>query len=160
MALLFTKTSPKQGFWTMNMSLFDQFQKMFSPKQLTVLSVSLVNGRLKAMSILNDSVHQTWEMPGFIRNFEPLHQAISDAIHHTQFPGTHISILVEDQRFISLSFQLPTMPLTDLLPIRCNDARAFLAPMLQCVQTEVCQLGCLFVTVNGKYAAFVFGTLR
>ena len=117
MALLFTKTSPKQGFWPTNMNLSDQFQKMFSPKQLTVLSVSLVNGRLKAMSILNDSVQQTWEMPGFIRNFESLYQAISDAIHHTQFLGTHISILIEDQRFITLSFHLPVMPLTDLLPI-------------------------------------------
>ena len=117
MALLFTKISPKQGFWPTSMNLSDQFQKMFSPKQLTVLSVSLVNGRLKAMSILNDSVQQTWEMPGFIRNFESLHQAISDAIHHTQFLGTHISILIEDQRFITLSFHLPVMPLTDLLPI-------------------------------------------
>ena len=107
MALPFTKISPKQGFWPTIMNLSDRFQNMFLPKQLTVLSVSLVNGRLKAMSILNDSVHQTWEMPGFIRNFEPLHQAISDAIHHTQFLGTHISILVEDQRFISLSVSTP-----------------------------------------------------
>jgi hypothetical protein len=76
-----------------------------------------VNGRLKAMAFTNNSVQQTWEMPGFIRSFKSLQQAISDAIHHTQFLGTHISILVEDQRFISLTFQLPVMALTDLLPI-------------------------------------------
>jgi len=99
------------------MNCSDAFRNRFFRKQHSVLSVSLVNGRLKAMSILNDSVHQTWEMPGLIRSFESLNQAISDAIHHTQFLGTHISILVEDQRFISLSFHLPTMPLTDLLPI-------------------------------------------
>jgi hypothetical protein len=96
MALSFTKISPKQGFWPTNINLSNHFQNMLLPKH---------------------SVHQTWERPGFIRSYEPLHQAISDAIHHTQFLGSHISILVEDQRFISLSFQLPTMSLTDLLPI-------------------------------------------
>lgn len=117
MPLLFSKTFTKQSFWPSVMNLADQFRNRFSREQLTILSVSLVNGRLKAMAIINDSVHQTWEMPGFIRSSESLQQAISDAIHHTQFPGTRISILVEDQRFISLTFQLPTMLLTDLLPI-------------------------------------------
>jgi hypothetical protein len=117
MALRFIKTSLNQSFWPTIMNCSDAFRNRFFRKQHSVLSVSLVNGRLKAMSILNDSVHQTWEMPGLIRSFESLNQAISDAIHHTQFLGTHISILVEDQRFISLSFHLPTMPLTDLLPI-------------------------------------------
>ena len=99
------------------MNLSDHFQNMFLSKELTILSVSLVNGRLKAMSITKGSVVQTWERPGFIRGIEPLRQAISDAIHHTQFLGTHISILVEDQRFITLTVQLPAMPLMDLLPI-------------------------------------------
>ena len=117
MALLFTKTSLNQSFWPTIMNCSDAFRNRFFRKQHSVLSVSLVNGRLKAMTILNDSVQQTWEMPGFIRNFKSLHQAISEAIHHTQFLGTHTSILVEDQRFMSLTFHLPTMPLTDLLPI-------------------------------------------
>ena len=47
----------------------------------------------------------------------------------------------------------------DLFPVGGNDAGAFLAPVLQCVQAEIRQLGCLLVTVDGKYAAFVFGTM-
>ena len=117
MDLPFTKNSLNQSFWPTIMNCSDAFRNRFFRKQHSVLSVSLVNGRLKAMTILNASVQQTWEMPGFIRNFKSLHQAVSDAIHYTQFLGTHISILVEDQRFMSLTFHLPTMPLTDLLPI-------------------------------------------
>jgi hypothetical protein len=97
--------------------LSNTFRNAILHKRLTVLSVSLLNGRFKAMSIINNSVHQTWEMPGYILRYEALRQAISDAIHHTQFPGTHISILVEDQRFINLTLQPPVMPLADLLPI-------------------------------------------
>lgn len=113
----FTKSSPNPRFRSTIMGLSDQFHKTFSRKRLTVLSVSLVNGRFRAMSIINESIHRSWERPGVILRSEALHQAISDAIHHTQFPGTHISILVEDQQFMTLTLQLPAMPLTDLLPI-------------------------------------------
>jgi len=84
---------------------------------MTVLSVSLVNGRFKAMSIINDSIHQSWERPGVVINSDALRQAFADAIHHTQYPGTHIAVLVEDQRCMPLTLQLPVMPLPDLLPI-------------------------------------------
>jgi hypothetical protein len=117
MALPFTKISPKQGFRPTIRKLSYTFRNTLFHKQLTVLSVSLLNGRFKAMSIINDSIHESWEMPGFIMRSEALRQAISDAIHYTQFPGTHISILVEDQRFINLTLQLPAMALADLLPI-------------------------------------------
>ena len=117
MTFPFTTISPKQGFRPTIRKLSDTFRNTLFHKRLTVLSVSLLNGRFKAMSIINDSIHQTWEMPGFIMRSEALCQAISDAIHHTQFPGTHISILVEDQRFITLTLQLPAMALADLLPI-------------------------------------------
>ncbi|MFA9563042.1 MAG: hypothetical protein ACERKU_11970, partial [Nitrospirota bacterium] len=117
MALPFTKISPKQGFRPTIRKLSDRFRNTILRKRLTVLSVSLLNGRFKAMSIINDSIQESWEMPGYILRYEALRQAISDAIHHTQFPGTHISILVEDQRFITLTLQPPVMVLADLLPI-------------------------------------------
>ncbi len=117
MPLSFTTISSKQGFRPTILSLSDLFQKTFLPKGLTVLSMSLINGRFKAMSIINDSIHRSWERPGVIMKSEALRQAISDAIHHTQYPGTHIAVLVEDQRCITLTLQLPAMPLTDLLTI-------------------------------------------
>jgi hypothetical protein len=117
MAFSFTRTSLKQGFPSTIGNISDVFRKTFLSKRLTVLSVSLVNGRFKAMSIINDSIHQSWERPGVIIKPEALRQAIADAIHHTQYPGTHIAVLVEDQRCMPLTLQLPVMPLTDLLPI-------------------------------------------
>ena len=69
------------------------------------------------MSIINDSIHQSWERPGVIIKPEALRQAIADAIDHTHYTGTHIAVLVEDQRCMPLTLQLPVMPLTDLLPI-------------------------------------------
>ncbi len=42
-------------------------------------------------------------------------EAISEAIQRTQFPGSHISILVEDPRFMTLTLQLPAMPTADLV---------------------------------------------
>lgn len=69
------------------------------------------------MSIVNDTIDQSWERPGVIVNLALLQSAISDAIHYTQFPGTRISILVEDRRCLSLTLQLPSMSLADLAPI-------------------------------------------
>ena len=112
-----TISSAKHRFRPTIRKLSDRFRNTIFHKRLTVLSVSLLNGRFKAMSIINDSIHESWEMPGYILRYEALRQAISDAIHHTQFPGTHISILVEDQRFITLTLQPPVMALADLLPI-------------------------------------------
>ena len=117
MAFSFTTTSLQQGFPATLRNLSEQFRKTILSKRLTVLSVSLVNGRFKAMSIINDSIHQSWERPGVVIKPEALRQAISDAIHHTHYPGTHIAVLVEDHRCMTLTLQLPAMPLTDLLPI-------------------------------------------
>ena len=117
MAVPFTTTSLKKYFRPAIMNLADKFQHPFLHKRLTVLSISLVNGRFKAMSIINDSIHQSWERPGVILKPEAFRQAIADAIHQTQFSGTHISLLVEDPRFITQTLQLPAMELTDLLLI-------------------------------------------
>ena len=117
MTFPFTKISTKESLHTTIMKLPIKIHDRLFRKHLTALSVSLVNGRFKAMSIINDTIHQGWEKPGFTMRADALRQAISDAIQHTEFPGSQISILVEDQRFAALTLQLPIMSLTDLLPI-------------------------------------------
>ena len=117
MVLSLTHNSLEKYFWPTIMDLSDRFRHSISRKGLTVLSVSLVNGRFRAMSIVNDTIDQSWERPGVILKLALLQQAISDAIHYTQFPGTRISILVEDRRCLSLTLQLPIIPITDLVPI-------------------------------------------
>ncbi|MDH4192654.1 MAG: hypothetical protein OEY80_01450 [Nitrospirota bacterium] len=89
---------------------------LLSNKQ-PILSVSLLNGRFKALSIINNSIHLGWEKPGMVVSPHMLRQALQEAIHHTEFSGTQIAMMFEDPRFISRTLQLPPMFLTDLLPI-------------------------------------------
>lgn len=112
-----TMNALKEGFWPTILNLSDQFRKRFSHQPLTILSVSLVNGRFRAMSIINNSIQKSWEKPGILLRSKGLYQAISDAINHTEFPGTHLSILLEDSRCMNFTVQLPEMPVTDLIPI-------------------------------------------
>ena len=46
-----------------------------------------------------------------------LSHALQEVIHHSQFSGSHIVMLVEDPRFVTRTLQLPPMLSTDLLPI-------------------------------------------
>ena len=83
----------------------------------TVLSVSLLNRRFKAVSITNNAIHLGWEKPDLVESLDMLSHALQEAIHHTQFSGSHIVMLVEDPRFVTRTLQLPPMLSTDLLPI-------------------------------------------
>jgi hypothetical protein len=89
---------------------------LFKGKQ-TILSVSLFNGRFKALSIINNAIHRSWEKPDLVIASQTLSQAFQEAIDHTQFPGTAIAMLVEDPRFIARTLQFPPMLITDLHPI-------------------------------------------
>ncbi len=109
--------SLKEGFWPRILNLSDQCRSRFSRKAFTILSISIVNGRFSAMSIINDSIHKSWVKPGILLRSKGLYQAISDAIEQTEFPGNQISILLEDSRCMTLSIQLPIMSETDLIPI-------------------------------------------
>lgn len=117
MALSLTTVPFKEGFWPTILDLSDQLHERWSRKGLTLLSVSVINGRFRAMSIINDSIHKSWEKPGILLRSKGFYQAIAEAIDQTEFTGTHISILVEDNRCLTLTFQLPIMPAIDRAPI-------------------------------------------
>ncbi len=117
MAFSFPTGFSKEGFQKIAKKFSENSGKSMFRKQVTVLSVTLINGRFKALSIINDSIHKAWDRPGVIRKPEILRQAIAEAIKRTEFPGTHIAILVEDQRFMTLMLQLPPMSHPDLLSI-------------------------------------------
>ena len=113
----FTHFSPKVNFWPTVLEVSDRFEKVISRNGNSILSVSLINGRFRALSYINNEIGQSWERPGIIVNLALLQQAIADAIQQTQFSGTRISVLIEDRRCLSLTLQLPIMPLVDLVPI-------------------------------------------
>lgn len=117
MTNIFQETNQLSGFGTTVRGLAQNLKPVLFGKKLTVLSVSLLNGRFKALSILNGSVHLGWEYPGHIASREILRQALEESIHHTHFSGKHLTMLVEDPRFITQTLQVPHMPLADLLPI-------------------------------------------
>lgn len=91
-------------------------QKTLLRKKQTILSVSLSNGRLKALSIVKDAIGESWERPGRLVSLDTLQDALEEAIHHTQFPGTHLAMLVDHPRLATRTIQIPPMVLTDLLP--------------------------------------------
>ena len=105
------------GFTSKILEHSRKFQDTLVKKKLTILSVSVFNGRFKALSIINNSIHQSWERPGLIVSAETLAEALQEAIQYTQFPGKQVTVLVENQRLITHTIQVPPMPLTDLLPI-------------------------------------------
>ncbi len=117
MTLPFSTYLSKQGFQEITKKFSDNYEKGIFRKQLTVLSITLINGRFKALSIINDAIHKGWERPGVIRKPQALRQAIAEAIDNTQFPGTHVSIIVEDHRLMTFMVQLPSMPHADLMRI-------------------------------------------
>jgi hypothetical protein len=111
------ETKQPSGFKTNILDISRKLQSILLKKKQTILSVSLLNGRFKALSIMNNAIHVCWEKPGLVVSTHTLRQALQEAIHHTRFPGTHIAMMVEDPRFVTRTLQLPPMLLTDLLPI-------------------------------------------
>ncbi|MDR4495070.1 MAG: hypothetical protein R3B74_11730, partial [Nitrospirales bacterium] len=92
-------------------------------KNLTTLSVSLFNGRLKALSIVKNTIREGWEKPEPVFSMEDLKLALEEAIQQTHFPGKNLAILVDDTQFLHRTIQLPPMGTPDLLPILERKAR-------------------------------------
>lgn len=99
------------------LDISQKLQSTLLQKKQTILSMSLLNGRFKALSIVNNAIDLSWERPGLVVSSEMLCQALQEALHQTQFPGRQVALVVEDPRFVTRTLQLPPMLLPDLLPI-------------------------------------------
>ncbi len=86
-------------------------------KRSSILSLSLFNGRFRALSLINNSIHLGWEHPERVIEETNLREAIREAVEQTEFPGTQVTFLIEDHRFITHTLQVPPMSLSDLLAI-------------------------------------------
>ena len=84
------------------------------PRKKTILGVSLIHGRFRALAVVNDQVIGQWEAPHLVETEEDLRAAIGEALKHTNFTGHKISFLIEDQRFVHQYVQVPTMKPADL----------------------------------------------
>ncbi len=99
------------------MDIARKLQHILMRNKQNILSVSLLNGRFNALSIMNNVIHLGWEKPEPVASLHSLGQALQEAIDHTQFSGTYIAMLIEDPRLVTRTIQLPPMLPTDLLPI-------------------------------------------
>ena len=111
------ESTQPSDFGTNMLNVSRKLQSILLKKKPTILSVSLLNGRFKAVSIISNVIHLDWEKPGLVVSPHTLRQALQEAIHYTKFPGTQIAMMVEDPRFVTRTLQFPPMLLTDLLPI-------------------------------------------
>lgn len=114
----YTKETVHLSDWkTTFLDISQKLQSTLLQKKQTILSVSLLNGRFKALSIVNNAIDLSWERPGLVVSSEMLRQALQEALHQTQFPGRQVAFLVEDPHFVTRTLQLPPMQLPDLLSL-------------------------------------------
>ncbi|GJL66604.1 MAG: hypothetical protein NPIRA05_15750 [Nitrospirales bacterium] len=91
-----------------------QLRNMIKPLKKTMLGISLIHGRLRALSVIKDQVVANWESPDDIETAEQLHAALQDAVRETQYQGQKVSFLIEDERFVHQYLQVPAMKPADL----------------------------------------------
>ena len=91
-----------------------QLPKIIQPLKKTVLGVSLIEGRLRALAVVKDQVTANWEYPHGIETSEQVQTALAEAIKETQYPGKKVSFLIDDKRFVHQYLQVPAMKLADL----------------------------------------------
>ncbi len=84
------------------------------PLKKTILGVSLIHGRLRALSVVKDQVVENWECPQFVENSEQLQTALREAVKETKFLGQKVSFLIDDSRFVHQYLQVPAMKIADL----------------------------------------------
>ena len=84
------------------------------PRKKTILGVSLIHGRFRALAVVKDQVIGQWESSQLVESSDDLRTAIREAIQQTNFSGEKISFLVEDQRFVHQYIQVPAMKPADL----------------------------------------------
>ncbi len=89
-------------------------RNLIKPLKKTILGISLIHGRLRALSVVKDQVVANYEFPEVIDTTEQLHAALQEAIRETQYQGQKVSFLIEDDRFVHQYLQVPSMKPADL----------------------------------------------
>ncbi|MCA9470682.1 MAG: hypothetical protein MRJ96_03670 [Nitrospirales bacterium] len=85
-----------------------------TPRKKTILGVSLIHGRFRALAVVKDQVVGQWEYPHRVESSGDLRTAVRETLKHTNFSGQKISFLIEDQRFVHQYIQVPAMKPSDL----------------------------------------------
>ena len=70
------------------------------PFNKTILGISLIHGRFRALPVVKGQTMGHWEYPGTVDTLEQLRHALSEAIRETNFTGKNVSWLVEDFRMV------------------------------------------------------------
>ncbi|WP_447969406.1 hypothetical protein [Nitrospira sp. M1] len=89
-------------------------RNVIKPLKKTILGVSLIHGRLRALSVVKNQVVANWECPDAIETAEQLCAALQEAVKITQYQGQKVSFLIEDERFVHQYLQVPAMKPADL----------------------------------------------
>jgi hypothetical protein len=84
------------------------------PFNKTILGISLIHGRLRALPVVKGQTMGNWEYPGIVETTEQLRSALHDAIRETNFTGKYVSWLVEDFRMVHQYHLVPPMAGADL----------------------------------------------
>lgn len=84
------------------------------PFKKTLLGVSLIHGRFRALSVVDGRTTSNWECPYPVESRDDLSRALQDAVTHTAFPGKRVSFVVEDSRMIHQYHLVPSMKQEDL----------------------------------------------
>ncbi len=91
-----------------------QFPNIIKPLKKTMLGVSLIHGRMRALAVVKDQVIGHWESQETIETSEQLQAALALAMKDTQYPGQKVSFLIDEKRFVHQYIQVPAMKLADL----------------------------------------------
>jgi len=77
------------------------------PRQLTILSVSWLNGQFKAVAVDRGTIQGTWERPGEIDDASQFETLIREAVSRTNYQGQKVSLVLAHQRLVQQLVDVP-----------------------------------------------------
>lgn len=78
-----------------------------APVSQTVLSVSWLNNRFKAVAVQKGEIQGRWEHPGDIEGTNNFHELIQQAIKETGFRGSTVNLVLAHQRLAHQMVEVP-----------------------------------------------------
>ena len=93
-----------------------EFHERAFSHTLTTLSVSLREGRFRALAIIKGTIQASWEKPEPTSLLD-LQPALAEAIQQTRFTGKNLTLLVDDPQCLHRTIQVPPMTMDDLVPV-------------------------------------------